>query len=198
MAQPSSEGAGLPEDLVWDGPRELTQLIRLKTYYSDCEPLFSQILGIPAAGPRHVIRQLEALVEKGSTDQAKYLELLRLLSRTPYHRFQPGMVMNLPIFPVRASASNTVVMRSVAHGNWYIPDDESLNTAFRGHVDILDASVSETRDLRPLFEPLFVALNREPAYLSRSAREFVRPSDPRVRNHDREKDLGKRLVFIDR
>lgn len=99
-------------------------------------------------------------------------------------------------FPVSlagsARADPAPVLRSVADGDWYIPDQTTLGTAFRGRVNLLTLQVRLIKQLDGLFEDL----GCRGKYLSAVMKESVEQRGTAIRDVTRENELRARVNYL--
>lgn len=91
-----------------------------------------------------------------------------------------------------SQAEPNIVSRSLDGGGWYIPDRTTLESAFRGKVDLLNLSVKSVRSLNCVFKEL----DCEDMVLSSAVEETAEPRGPSIRDMLKEQDLKTRLKYI--
>lgn len=190
------------ETCVWTAPSILQHVVRLRSYYKDCEELFVTVLGVKAADLRHVVHEFCCVFEGNREPAVERFEkicstLARFLSRSrslaPSHL---ALVRNARVFPILSSRDNSqessLLWRSIQDGDWYIPDRITLENVFRGRVGLLDISVKSVGTLQDLFK----ALGCTTMLLSHCVQETVEPRGNSIRELVMEKELKTRLEHI--
>ena len=184
---------------VWAAPTLLKQVIKLKVVYGDCKKLFCDFLGVKVAGTKHFVDELCSISDEDDQAVSRFQELF---SWFQYYKHdlddkQIQRIKSASIFPVLDKEDDSLDVfcfsfRSVDDGDWYIPDRATLESAFRGKVDILSLPVKSVMMLRDIFEKL----GCEDMFLSSAIEETVEPRGTSIRDKAREVDLKTRLKYI--
>lgn len=191
------------KECVWTGHKLLTRVIKLKTYYRNCESLFHSLLSVKEAGTQHVVDEFcEPSSKKNDNTEQHFQAMLSLLAR--FHRNsnlsddQIYKIRSASVFPILVKRPTPVEglsrikMRSLCDEGWYIPDDVTFEVAFRGKADMLALPVQSARALKYLFEDLWC----EEEFLSEAVTRTITPDGITVRNVREEKDLHNRLRYV--
>ncbi|RYP69608.1 hypothetical protein DL770_008214 [Monosporascus sp. CRB-9-2] len=151
--------------------------------------------------PSCVRHETEAQVDKSRglrMDGACSLEASHQ-AQSPLHLSgkQIDRIQSAPVFPILEQRNGSkeesgIALRSVDDADWYIPDSATLETAFRGKVDMLSLPVKSARMLRGLFEDL----GCKDMFLSSAVEETVEPSGTCICDRLREDNLKTRLGYI--
>ncbi|RYO93890.1 hypothetical protein DL762_000845 [Monosporascus cannonballus] len=189
------------EACVWTAHALLKQVIKLKTHYRDCKNLFRSFLGVESAGTKHVVDEFCSTSDDDDETAQRFEKLFSLLgdfhsSKSSLSDEQIERVQSAPVFPILEKGDGSqeesgIALRSMDDMDWYIPDSATLETAFRGKVDMLSLPVKSVRMLRGLFEDL----DCKNMFLS-SAVETVEPSGTCIRDRLGEDNLKTRLRYI--
>lgn len=193
------------KDCVWTGPRLLTRLTKLRTYYRNCENLFHSLLDVREVETQDVVDEFcESDSRPDANTEQHFKAMLSLLSK--FHRQfsltddQIRKIRSAPVFPILAKGPTSVEglppieMRSLGEKGWYIPDIVTFEAAFRGKVDMLAFPVQSVRVLKTLF----VDLRCEEVFLSKAVMRTITPDGIAVRSIREELDMRKRLRYISR
>jgi len=202
IAQPNPKWIG-HDTCVWTAPAPLKQVIRLKSRYKDCKTLFHDFLGVEPAGIGHVVDEFCSLSNESCQDPVlRCEELLSLLNSflTKGSQLDDGEIERIRFaraFPVlnasdASQAEPNIVLRSLYDGGWYIPDRTTLESAFRGKVDLLNLSVKSVQFLNCVFKELCC----EAKALSSAVKETVEIRGEKIRDVSKEQDLEIRLKYI--
>lgn len=191
------------KDCVWTAPKLLTRVIKLQTYYRNCESLFRSLLNVKEAGIQQVVSEFCAPTNNEDDNVEQHLQaMLSLLAK--FHRnssltkHQIAKIRIASVFPILckdltpAEGLSRRQMRSLSDRDWYIPDIVTFEAAFRGKVDMLALPVQSVRALKDLFEDLWC----EKEFLSAAVTRTVTPDGMTVRNLRDERGLGERLKYI--
>lgn len=192
-------------DCVWAASKLLTRVVKLRTYYGNCEVLFRSLLGVKEAGTQHVVDEFcdPTPTEVGNTEQT-FKNMLFLLSQ--FHKIsnltrnQIYKIRSASVFPILtktltpAEGLARIEMRSLDDKDWYIPNIVTFEAAFRGKVNMLALSVQSAKKLQHLFEVLWC----EEKFLSDAVTRTVEPHGIIVRNVREEQDLRIRLRYMSR
>ncbi|KAK7428051.1 hypothetical protein QQZ08_005483 [Neonectria magnoliae] len=193
---------------VWSAPPPLKRTIRLDKVYSDCQKLFCDDLCVKPAGIEDVVDELCYLHEESPVGMLRRCEdLLMILQRhLPRESDIPRPLIEhlkyARIFPVLLKARDSsrpvtalgMVLKSLNDKYWYVPDRLTLETAFRGKVDILGFSLRSVK----LFEPLFSKLGLQKKHLSSVVKETVDPRGTIIRDMPKDQDLNTRVEYFAR
>lgn len=177
------------------------------TYYRNCECLFHSVLGVKAAGIRHVVDEFCEPVSKTDADttiEQRFEAMLSLLAKfhekSSLTKAQISRIRSAPVIPIQAkgfalggSLSGTE-MRSFCDKDWYIPDRVTFEAALRGKVNMLVLRVQAAMRLKGLLEDLGC---RE-KFLSEAVTRSVRPHGVAVPDPHEEKELHGRLRYVSR
>ncbi|KAH7013105.1 hypothetical protein EDB80DRAFT_607184 [Ilyonectria destructans] len=190
---------------VWNAPAVLKQVTRLATRYSDCQKLFCDYLGVESANIKDVVDELCTIPEGPSEGIVQRCEELLttlkgfLTLESEFTATQFLRVRHARVFPVlnaehltQPASESEVHLKSLQDLDWYIPDLLTLESAFRGKVDLLKFSVKSVTGLKSVFSKL----RCQNLYLSSVVEETVMPQGLEVRDLMREQDLMTRLPYI--
>lgn len=190
------------KDCVWTAHKLLTRVTKLRIYYRNCERLFYSLLEVKKAGIQHVVDEFcEPISNEDNNIEQHFKEMLFLLAN--FHRNssltddQIRKIRSASPFPILPNGSTPVQgvsrieMRSLRDEDWYIPDDVTFESAFRGKVDMLALLVQPTRALKGLFEDLWC----EDEFLSEAVTRNITPDGIAVRNVCEEQNLRQRLRY---
>ncbi|KAJ3531643.1 hypothetical protein NM208_g6992 [Fusarium decemcellulare] len=188
------------DSCVWSAPPQLRHVTRLANRYNDCQTLFCRYLGVKPANIKHVADELcclDGTNPEGIVDRCE--ELLTILKRylTPDSEFTAShfsRIRHARVFPVLevGCSEPTVVLRALQDGNWYIPDQITLEKAFREKVNLLAFSLRSARSL----EFLWLKLRCQHLYLSSAVQQTVEPRGSKIHDLSREQDLRVRAKYI--
>jgi hypothetical protein len=193
----------LHDSCVWKAPSILRHVVRLSSYYRDCEKLFVTVLKVKAAGLAQVVHEFCCTFEGNQERAVQRFEeicstLAGLLSQnralTPN---QLELIRRARAFPISPSRDNAqeksgLLWRSIQDGGWYIPDKITLENVFRGRISLLDIPVKSVGALQELFR----ALGCTSLLLSQCVRETVEPRGNSIRDLGVENELDTRLEHI--
>ncbi|KAF5008934.1 hypothetical protein FDECE_4797 [Fusarium decemcellulare] len=181
-------------------PDEDRQIILLANRYTDCQTLFCRYLGVKPANIKHVADELcclDGTNPEGIVERCE--ELLTILKRylTPETEFTAShfsRIRHARVFPVLEAGCSepTVVLRALQDGDWYIPDQITLETAFREKVNLLAFPLRSARSL----EFLWLKLKCQHLYLSSAVQQTVEPRGSKIHDLSREQDLRMRAKYI--
>lgn len=186
---------------VWTAPVPLKQVIDLAIHYRDCRTLFRDILKVRPASTKHVVDEFCSISKASNQAVQRFKEMFLLLGdyhdKSHINVRQYNMIQSAPVFPILEKTGDSqeepnVVMRSIRDKDWYIPDNATLYSAFRGKIDMLNLSVKLVRE----FRSLFTDLHCEEVLLSSAVKEEVESNGMSVRDELREISLETRLKYI--
>lgn len=190
------------KDCVWTANKLLPRVTKLKTYYRNCENLFHFLLEVEEAGIQHIVDEFcEPISTEDHSIEQHFKGMLSLLAN--FHRScltddRIRKICSASAFPILAKGFTSaegfsrIEMRSLHDKGWYIPDIVTLESAFRGKIDMLALPVQSTRVLKSLFE----VLGCEQEFLSAAVTRAVTPDGIPVRNVCEEQNLRQRLGYI--
>lgn len=165
--------------------------------------MFCDFLGVEPAGIRYVVDEFCSLSNGCFEDLVQRCEELLLLLNgfltkgSELDDREIGRIATAHLFPVleasdASQAEPNIVWRSLDVGGWYIPDRTTLQSAFRGKVDLLNLSVKSVQSL----DCVFKELGCEDMLLSSAVEETVEPRGTSIRDMLKEQDLKTRLKHI--
>ena len=175
------------------------------TYYGNCKYLFHSLLGVKAAGTRHVVDEFcKPISNDADNVEQRFKAMLSLLAR--FHEqssltdAQIERIRSAPVLPTLAKGFapgrglSRIEMQSFRDKDWYIPDRVTFEAALRGKVNMLALRVQSAIRLKDLFKDL----GCERKFLSEAVTQSVRPHGVTVRNVHEEQELHERLRYVSR
>lgn len=190
---------------VWTAPSSLKSLVTLKRRYADCRILFRTCLNVGDADTEHVVNEICSVSISNGVDGTmiqRFKDLFRLMghyhsTKSPLKQSEIEKIKSSSIFPIVEQGGDSpneprVTLHSVDDSDWYIPDQATLESAFRGKVNLLSLPVALIRDL----ESIFKILGCEDRFLSSSVKQAVEPRGTCIRYIARENELKIRLKNI--
>jgi hypothetical protein len=174
------------------------------TYYGNCEYLFRSVLGVKAAGIRHVVDEFcePALKTDADTIRQRFEGMLSLLAKfhgkSSLTNAQISRIRSAPVIPILVKGFalggllSRTEMRSFCDKDWYIPDRVTFEAALRGKVNMLVLRVQAAIRLKGLLEDL----GCEEKFLSEAVKRSVRPHGVAIPNPHEEKELHVRLRYV--
>ena len=152
------------------------------------------------AGVSHVVDELCSLgLQEAPERWEGLLKLLdsHLTGRHGLDIASQRMLKSARIFPVlqadgASSTPQSVTLRALNEDGWYIPDRTTLESAFRGRVDILKISVPGVPKISKVIE----ALGGMSKLLSRVVEVTVLPSGDQIRDVATEDEFVRRERHI--
>ncbi|KAH6867174.1 hypothetical protein B0T10DRAFT_611919 [Thelonectria olida] len=196
------------DSCVWSAPPAVRHVIKLATRYADCQTLFCHRLNVKNASIRHVADELCAL-HGGSPEGIvqRCEELLMILKRylssesefTAQHFLRIRHARVFPVLEVGAGERSQlpaprIVLRALQDADWYIPDRITLETTFRGRVNLLGFSLRSVKQL----EFLWQKLRCQHKYLSnpKVVKEEVQARGSQIRDPYKEHELKTRIRYL--
>lgn len=180
-------------------------MIKLQKSHKTNRRLFRDILKVSDSGIKHIVDEMFSLQSCNPSDITPRCEgLLKLLQKyskdhSKAVKSQLKRARSAQVFPVTRANDTTnsggqphVALRSIADASWYVPDRVTLESTFRGKVDLLKFPV----ELVQSFQDLFSRLKYGGMLLSAVVQEKLEPRGTKVGDVPMEEDLTTRMLYI--
>ncbi|KAI0198817.1 hypothetical protein F4808DRAFT_472474 [Astrocystis sublimbata] len=161
-----------PEQCVWSKSAQLRGKVSLSEEYEDLENLFTKVLGVNQVDLQMAIDDLKLTASQQISvpELKESIWTVNSLLPTTSSPPSPSEILQNSIFPVRFTLLGTVtVNRQTEKSEFFIVDREQLEQKFANKVRLLDFTLKEVSQLRPLIHWLGLQ-NR---YLSQCTKEVT-------------------------
>ena len=158
-----------PSECVWSDTTHIHGKIAINSQYSDLKDLFVGKLQVPQLDLTMVLDQLLAArsLNIPASEVKELLKTLNSFLRTEATPPRPNRLLNARVFPIREPSSGNVILCK-SDTEFALVDREGPPSRFIGLIKVLDFTLQEIRQLKPLI----AWAGLESRYLSRCVSEI--------------------------